>query len=279
MKSNPGDLRALVRDLQVVCVDKDTKLTRDNVNSLIAAGQRDISIEIFPGLDNLYRSKTAGEASVITRSIDKSPDDLMNWVHWNNAVLFTDAKGIIRGARSLSQANRMFYGRFLNTAHRSSYWCSNLSALSASVANPTPLSGRIYSSYPNYLRRGGSYTRPTIIDRLVSTCGTNKSTVREEMMPILSVLLSSDEIVGDASDFTISLSLGFSAEEHASLAGLPLSRKSTKDLIAKYNECQLEFLAKKTDIQPIPQVEQQPVQIQEVEEVVKDKDPSQTKLF
>jgi hypothetical protein len=154
-----------------------------------------------------------------------------------------------------------------------------LSALSASVANPTPLSGRIYSSYPNYLRRGGSYTRPTIIDRLVSTCGTNKSTVREEMMPILSVLLSSDEKVGDASDFTISLSLGFTAEEHASLAGLPLSRKSTKDLIANYNECQLELLGKKTDIQPIPQVEQQPVQIKEVEEVVKDKDPSQTKLF
>jgi replication factor C large subunit len=279
VKSNPGDLRALVRDLQVVCVDKDNKLTRDDVNSLIAAGQRDISIEIFPGLDNLYRCKTAGEASVLSRSIDKSPDDLMNWVHWNNASLFTDAKGIIRGARSLSQANRMFYGRFLNTAHRSSYWCSNLSALSASVANPTPLSGRIYPSYPNYLRRGSSYTRPTIIDRLVSTCGTNKSTVREEMMPILSVLMSSDEIVGDASDFTISLSLGFTAEEHASLAGLPLSRKSTKDMITNYNACQLELLGKKKDIQPIPQVEQQPVQIKEVEEVVKDKDPSQTKLF
>ena len=279
VKSNPGDLRALVRDLQVVCVDKDVKLTIDDVNSLIAAGQRDISIEVFPGLDNLYRSKTAGDALSISRTIDKSPDDLMNWVHWNNASLFTDTRGIIRGARSLSQANRMFYGRFLNTAHRSSYWCSNLSALSASVANPTPLSGRIFPSYPNYLRRGGSYTRPTIIDRLASTCGTNRSTVREEMMPILSVLMSAEEEIGDATDFTISLSLGFTAEEHASLAALPLSRESTKELIANYNESQIELLAKKKEIQPIPQVEQQPVQLKEVEEVIDEKDPSQTKLF
>ena len=114
VKSNPGDLRALVRDLQVVCVNKELTLTKDNVNLLIEAGQRDISIEVFPGLDNLYRSKTAEEASTISRSIDKSPNDLMNWVHWNNASLFTDNNGEIRGARSLSQANKMFYGRFLH---------------------------------------------------------------------------------------------------------------------------------------------------------------------
>ncbi|MCS5532850.1 MAG: AAA family ATPase [Candidatus Poseidoniaceae archaeon] len=279
VKANPGDLRALVRDLQVVCVDNKIKLTRDNVNMLIAAGQRDISIEVFPGLDNLYRSKTADDASIISRTIDKSPDDLMNWVHWNNASLFTDVKGIIRGARSLSQANKMFYGRFLNTAHRSSYWCSNLSALSASVANPTPLSGRIYPSYPNYLRRGSSYTRPTIIDRLASTCGTNKSTVREEMMPILSALLSAEEKIGNASDFTISLSLGFTAEEHASLAGLPLSRKSTKELIANYNERQTELLGKSKNDEVIPLVEQQPVEQIETEDIVQEKDPNQTKLF
>ena len=279
VKSNPGDLRALVRDLQVVCVNKELTLTKENVNLLIEAGQRDISIEVFPGLDNLYRSKTAEEASTISRSIDKSPNDLMNWVHWNNASLFTDNNGVIRGARSLSQANKMFYGRFLNTAHRSSYWCSNLSALSASVANPEPLVGRIFASYPNYLRRGGSYTRPTIIDRLSSTCGINKSTVREEMLPILSVLMDSEEKIGDATDFTISLSLGFTAEEHVSLAGLPLSRASTKKLISQYNESHSLLLAKSEEIQPLPQIEKEPVQQEEVKEVIKEKDPGQTKLF
>ena len=275
VKANPGDLRALVRDLQVVCVDKEIKLTKDIIRMQIAAGQRDISVELFPGLDTLYRSREAEEASTICRSIDKSPDELMNWVHWNNASLFTDVRGIVRGARSLSQANRMFHGRFLNTAHRSTYWCSNLSALSASIANPTPLEGRIFASYPNYLRRGSSYTRPTIIDRLASTCGANKSTVREEMMPILSALMSAEEKVGDPSDFTISLSLGFTAEEHVSLAGLPLSRRSTKDLIANYNESQTKLLELSDEILPLPQIEQQ---IEE-KEIIQEKDPSQTKLF
>ncbi|MDA0648290.1 MAG: AAA family ATPase [archaeon] len=275
VKANPGDLRALVRDLQVVCVDKEIKLTKDIIRMQITAGQRDISVELFPGLDTLYRSREAEEASTICRSIDKSPDELMNWVHWNNASLFTDVRGIVRGARSLSQANRMFHGRFLNTAHRSTYWCSNLSALSASIANPTPLEGRIFASYPNYLRRGSSYTRPTIIDRLASTCGANKSTVREEMMPILSALMSAEEKVGDPSDFTISLSLGFTAEEHVSLAGLPLSRRSTKDLIANYNESQTKLLELSDEILPLPQIEQQ---IEE-KEIIQEKDPSQTKLF
>lgn len=275
VKANPGDLRALVRDLQVVCVDKEIKLTKDIIRMQITAGQRDISVELFPGLDTLYRSREAEEASTICRSIDKSPDELMNWVHWNNASLFTDVRGIVRGARSLSQANRMFHGRFLNTAHRSTYWCSNLSALSASIANPTPLEGRIFASYPNYLRRGSSYTRPTIIDRLASTCGANKSTVREEMMPLLSALMSAEEKVGDPSDFTISLSLGFTAEEHVSLAGLPLSRRSTKDLIANYNESQTKLLELSDEILPLPQIEQQ---IEE-KEIIQEKDPSQTKLF
>ena len=185
-------------------------------------------------------------------------------------------KGIVRGARSLSQANKMFYGRFLNTAHRSTYWCSNLSALSASIANPTPLEGRIFASYPNYLRRGSSYTRPTIINRLASTCGANKSTVREEMMPILSALMSAEEKIGDPSNFTISLSLGFTAEEHASLAGLPLSRRSTKDLIANYNESQIKLLERRDDIKPLPQIEQQ---VAKEEEIIQEKDPGQTKLF
>ncbi|MDE0954469.1 MAG: hypothetical protein OR994_07310, partial [Candidatus Poseidoniales archaeon] len=98
-------------------------------------------------------------------------------------------------------------------------------------------------------------------------------------MPILSVLLSAEEKVGDASDFTISLSLGFTAEEHASLAGLPLSRRSTKDLIANYNESQIKLLEKSDEIQPLPQIEQQPIQQVEEEELVEEKDPSQTKLF
>ena len=95
-------------------------------------------------------------------------------------------------------------------------------------------------------------------------------------MPLLSALMSAEEKVGDPSDFTISLSLGFTAEEHASLAGLPLSRRSTKDLIANYNESQIKLLEKRDEIQPLPPIEQQ---MDKKEEIIKEKDPGQTKLF
>ena len=115
------------------------------------AGQRDVSIEIFPGLDALYRTKDSIGASTLIRSIDKDPSEFLNWVHWNNASLFTSATSVRRGTTTLLQADRAMMGRFLNTAHRSTYWTQHLTALAASTANAVPLEGRIFPSYPHYL--------------------------------------------------------------------------------------------------------------------------------
>ena len=41
--------------------------------------------------------------------------------------------------------------------------------------------------------------------------------------------------VGNSDDFTISIDLGLTGDEHAALCGLPKSRKSTKELVARYN--------------------------------------------
>ena len=38
-----------------------------------------------------------------------------------------------------------------------------------------------------------------------------------------------------SNDFSVSLNFNLSGEEHATLTGLPLSRRSTKDLISDYN--------------------------------------------
>ena len=56
------------------------------------------------------------------------------------------------------------------------------------------------------------------------------------MLPILTSLLSPNSIVGDPNDYSISMSYNLSGEEHATLAGLILSRRSTKDIISSYNE-------------------------------------------
>ena len=237
VNGNHGDLRALVRDLQVLSSGGLKKLSPELVRKHLAAGVRDMTTEVFPGMESLYRSEVANDAVTIGRSIDKQPSDLMNWVHWNNASLF-DEVAMRRGSKALILADRSVESRYRDLAHHSSYWALHLSSLSASVANNTPLPTRIYPSYPNYLRRSGSWARPAIINHLAVLSKTSKSTVRREFMPLLSALHQENPVFGDPNRFEVSLALGLSADEHAALCNLPVSRKSTKALIQAYEQAE-----------------------------------------
>ena len=230
IKNNPGDLRALVRDLQVMCSLTESNLTREMVLENIETGVRDTTVEIFPGLDMLYRSRTAQNSMKATRSLDKSPDDMVAWISWNNAVVFTNNDAIRRGSSSLSIADTLLTTRFRNTAHRSWYWSSNLAGLSASVTSPKAVEGRVFCSYPGFLRRGSAWIKRSVVDRLSETCGCSKKAVREELLPSLVAVQSEN-----ANDFAISISLGLSPEEHAAICGLKLSHRSTKELLETYS--------------------------------------------
>ena len=237
---NHGDLRALVRDLQVLSSGGVEALDSNLVVQHLDAGRRDMTTEVFPGMESLYRSDTAVDAVGIGRSIDKQPSDLMNWVHWNNSSLF-DVVAMRRGSKALVIADRSVESRYRDLAHHSSYWTLHLSSLSASVANQNPLPTRIYPSYPNYLRRTGSWMRPAIINHLAEISKSSRSTVRREFMPLLSALHQENPVFGDPNRFEISLALGLSAEEHAALCNLPISRKSTKALIKAYEEAEEQW--------------------------------------
>ena len=126
-------------------------------------------------------------------------------------------------------------GRFLNTAHRSTYWTQHLTALAASTANAVPLEGRIFPSYPHYLRRSAPVGRGSIVEKLANLAGTNKATTRDEFLHPLYVLSQDDSPLGDSTLFDISLNLGLSGEEHLSLAGLAKSRRSSKALLKDYD--------------------------------------------
>ena len=127
-----------------------------------------------------------------------------------------------------------------NTAHRSWYWSSQISGLAASVVNQQDLPEKLFPSYPNFLRRGTSQGRSTIINRLTEITGASKSSVREELLPLLISLHSETSEVGNIDDFGISIDLGLTGDEHAALCGLPKTRKSTKELIARYNLIEAE---------------------------------------
>ena len=60
-------------------------------------------------------------------------------------------------------------------------------------------------------------------------------------MPLLSALHQENPVFGDPHRFEISLALGLSAEEHATLCNLPLSRKSTKALIQEFEKAEEEW--------------------------------------
>ena len=259
---NHGDLRALVRDLQVLSTGSISSLTQSQVAEHLEAGVRDVTTEVFPGMENLYRSRTAVEAVQLGRTIDKQPSDLMNWVHWNNSSLFGN-DSIEKASKALIVADKSVESRFRDLAHHSSYWTLHLSSLSASVANSKPLEGRIYASYPHYLRRSGSWTRPAIISHLSDMSKTSKSTVRREFLPLLSALSREDSVIGDPNEFAISLSLGLSSQEHATLCNMPVSRKSTKAMMKAFDEAEQKW--KEPLIAEI--IEEIPVD-EEVDEVV-----------
>ncbi|MGB0827158.1 MAG: AAA family ATPase [Candidatus Poseidoniaceae archaeon] len=260
--NNPGDLRALVRDLQVICASAKNSIDESIVQEYVESSERDVSVEVFPGLAKLYKSKKSEDAIKLGISIDKSPSELLNWIHWNNPSIFTNKKAIDRGNKALCQSSKMLMAMYENTAHRSWYWSSQISGLAASVVNQQDLPEKLFPSYPNFLRRGTSQGRSTIINRLTEITGASKSSVREELLPLLISLHSETSEVGNIDDFGISIDLGLTGDEHAALCGLPKTRKSTKELIARYNLIEAE---RKESIAKLAVKELQDVEVKQEE--------------
>ena len=260
--NNPGDLRALVRDLQVICASAKNSIDESIVQEYVESSERDVSVEVFPGLAKLYKSKKSEDAIKLGISIDKSPSELLNWIHWNNPSIFTNKKAIDRGNKALCQSSKMLMAMYENTAHRSWYWSSQISGLAASVVNQQDLPEKVFPSYPNFLRRGTSQGRSTIINRLTEITGASKSSVREELLPLLISLHSETSEVGNIDDFGISIDLGLTGDEHAALCGLPKTRKSTKELIARYNLIEAE---RKESIAKLAVKELQDVEVKQEE--------------
>lgn len=260
--NNPGDLRALVRDLQVICASAKNSIDESIVQEYVESSERDVSVEVFPGLAKLYKSKKSEDAIKLGISIDKSPSELLNWIHWNNPSIFTNKNAIDRGNKALCQSSKMLMAMYENTAHRSWYWSSQISGLAASVVNQQDLPEKLFPSYPNFLRRGTSQGRSTIINRLTEITGASKSSVREELLPLLISLHSETSEVGNIDDFGISIDLGLTGDEHAALCGLPKTRKSTKELIARYNLIEAE---RKESIAKLAVKELQDVEVKQEE--------------
>lgn len=246
LDANPGDIRSLIRDLQVLADVCGGKIDKGSVTSQIALGTRDTSAEVFPGLESLYKARSSQEASSLIRSIDKSPDELVAWMTWNNPNVLNEKSAVRRSSKALVKADQSLPTRFQNTAHRSWYWASHLSALSATSTRVRPPTGRIFCSYPNFMRRGGQGIRSSILERLSKCSGSSGVSVREELLPILRAAQ-----LDDVEQFNMSQRFGFSAEEHAAICGLSPTRRSTKELMERYSESMEQFPEQEDEPSPV----------------------------
>lgn len=113
----------------------------------------------------------------------------------------------------------------------------------------------------------------------------SSAALRDEMLPLLTAMLKDSPLLGDPQDFALSFKFGFSSEEHASLAGLPLSRRATKNLMSEYDEAYEQSLLEKTfeplieEVEPVIQAtENEPVE-PTGDEDESSSPPGQMKLF
>ena len=240
VRSNPGDLRALVKDLQVLAsAAKKEIITAEIAEPIIRVGQRNSSEGLFPGLEKLYKS-TASEAKEITRQLDKDPDELIAWISWNNLIISNDKKVVKKSVESLSIADKALLVRFTNRAYRSWYWASAITSMSASLAGNSRKQDKIYPSYPDFLRRGfQAWRRDGLLEKLAETCGCSLKSAREELYLPLAAIHSKDNSSYDPHDINLSISLGLYFEEHIMLCGLKVGSKIAKDIEMKYQDLKI----------------------------------------
>ncbi|MBS72020.1 MAG: hypothetical protein CMO20_03580 [Thermoplasmata archaeon] len=233
---NPGDIRALVRDLQIMCEGGVKHIDLPLVTEQISRGLRDQQLDIFPGLQELYQCNSAKEASEIGRDMEITPRELVAWVSWNNSSVFDTRETLRRSAITCSIADQSLHTMYSNNAYRSWYWSGQLASLSASISSLEQRQNRYSLSYPEILRRTSEPTRRrSLINKLSNLSGTSMQTTREELWPTLAAIHESD-IFTHPNDFTLSLDYGLDGDEHIILHGLKKNLKSTKEIIKKYNE-------------------------------------------
>ena len=233
---NPGDIRALVRDLQMIVEGNTSHIDIAAVEAQISRGLRDHQVDLFPGLEELYRCGSAKEASRLNMEMEKTPRELVAWISWNNGSVLRGREDLSRAAEASSRADQALHATYTNLAYRSWYWAGQLSALSASVAAEEIPQGRLSLSYPEFMRRGNEpWRRVTLIEKMANLSGSSKQAAREELWPALAAIHEEAETV-DPEDFRISLELGLEAEEHLLLHKLPSNRVSSKKLVERYNE-------------------------------------------
>ena len=237
IEDNPGDLRALVRDLQAICTLEDSHIGLETVSSLSEVSIRDSQIDVFKAMREVYKSGSGKQAGLVLMSSDKDPDDMLAWFAWNNQTVF-DSDTLARISDAMCMADRALATKFVNRAFRSWYWGSVLTSQAAVSYRARDPDSDPYIGYPDFLRRGSeSWRTGTVVGHLSEDLGTSKASVREDLWPGL-LAIHEQSLGADPEDFTVAKHLGFEVSGHLALHGIPRNRKLASRLIEMYESDQ-----------------------------------------
>jgi replication factor C large subunit len=235
IENNPGDLRALVRDLQAAAAIGGEHIALEDVRALAEVAERDSQIDVFRALREVYSAKNGRIANQLLMNSDKDPDEMLAWFVWNNQSVF-DTRELSEISKAMVLADRALATKFTNRAYRSWYWGSSLSSQAAVSAKREDSASDPFLTYPNFLRRGGEAWRTSgVVASLAEQSGASKAAVREDLWPNL-LAVHDESLGGNPEDFSLAMSLGLSGEDHLSLHGIPKSRREAKKILAAFDE-------------------------------------------
>jgi len=235
IEGNPGDLRALIRDLQAVCANSDKNIDLTTVKSLSEISERDSQIDVFKALREVYKSRSGKEANRILMNSDKDPDEMLAWFAWNNQSVFA-GKTLSEISNAMLLADRALATKFTNRAYRSWYWGSVLTSQAAVSGDLKDPASDQYIAYPNFLRRGNEAWRTaSVIEKMAENLGSSKASVREDLWPNI-LAVHDKELGGEPNNFSLAMRLNLSGEEHLALHGIPKSRKEAKIILKAFDD-------------------------------------------
>jgi len=251
IEDNPGDLRALVRDLQAICAIEEGHIDLGAVTLLTDISVRDSQIDIFRAMREVYKSDSGKEAGLVLMSSDKDPDDMLAWFAWNNQTVF-DSETLSQISNAMCMADRALATKFVNRAFRSWYWGSVLTSQAAVSYRARDPDSDPFIGYPNFLRRGSeSWRTSTVVSQMSEELGASKASVREDLWPSL-LAIHEENLGADPQDFTVSKHLGLEAVGHLALHGIPRSRKKAAKLIEMYDSDLEEEFDEGIQVEEIP---------------------------
>ena len=235
VRRNPGDLRALVKDLQSLSITTNDHVDMATVSELSGSVLRDSQINVFESLKRAYNSDSGLLASEAVLNSDKSPDEMLAWISWNNQSAISN-RGLEEISRAMCDSDSYLATKFTNRAFRSWYWGSSLPTQAIAAVTDSRNDGGVFISFPEFLRRGGeTWRNADLIERLATSLGTSKASFREDLWPAL--LAIHDKSLGASEyDFTVSKKIGLSGEDHLAIFGIPKTSKIGKSILEEFGQ-------------------------------------------